>query len=414
MLHRYPQISGVFRECFMADVSDDRLTAEAQIARVMSLLAESPVFEVTAPKLLDLACSTSGAATAACLSFENASLAAVLDLAEDLVPSHAEVHAALSKEQGVWRKDLPAMLADYRAWLLLPLRTYGQLTGAMILLSKDQPAATANKDVLTGISDALALLFLIAIREERYSQTMRKHHEFLRFVTHDLRSPLTIISGFAGMMESQTAGALNEQQTRYVHKILSGVKELAFLVDNIQDAGRYDPDTGFYEMERNILDLGPLVKKVVETRLIPATKRDFQIEHSIDPDLPIINADATMLERAITNLVDNAIKYTHQDGRVLVRVQRDAASILISVQDNGVGVAPEHFEKLFQRNYRVQRQDKKVKGSGLGLFIVRSVARHHNGDAWVESVEGQGSTFHIRIPLSGANLPSPLHTTETS
>lgn len=398
----------------MTDISDNRLTAEARITRAMSLLAESPSFETTAPKLLELACNASGATAAICLSFEAASLSAWLDLAEDSVPSHAEILRALSEKQGGWRQDLPGSLTKYRTWLLLPLRIQGQPTGALILLSQEQPSADPDMDVLTGISDALALLYLIAIREERYSQAMRKHYEFLRFVTHDLRSPLTIISGFAGMMESQTAGELNEKQTRYVHKILSGVKELTFLVDNIQDAGRYDPDTGFYEMERSILDLGPLVKRVVETRLIPATKRDFQIEHAIDPDLPIINADATMLEKAITNLIDNAIKYTHQDGRVLVRVQRDGASILISVKDNGVGVAPEHFEKLFQRNYRVQRQDKKVKGSGLGLFIVHSVARHHNGDAWVESVEGEGSTFYIRIPLSGANLPSPAHTINSS
>ena len=128
---------------------------------------------------------------------------------------------------------------------------------------------------------------------------------------------------------------------------------------------------------------------------------------SIADDLPIINADETMLQRAINNLVDNAIKYTPDGGEIRVSVTCPENMILVGVQDTGLGISPENQAQLFNRHARIYRQEfKKIKGTGLGLFIVRSVAKRHGGDAWVKSAEGQGSTFYISIPLEGANLLS--------
>jgi two-component system phosphate regulon sensor histidine kinase PhoR len=112
-----------------------------------------------------------------------------------------------------------------------------------------------------------------------------------------------------------------------------------------------------------------------------------------------------MLERAIINLVDNAIKYTPNGGSVEVRVRRENSQIIISVTDTGFGISPENQRHLFERHVRIPRQEhKRIKGSGLGLFIVKSVATRHGGDAWVTSVENQGSTFSLSIPLEGANV----------
>ncbi|PJF21648.1 MAG: histidine kinase, partial [Phototrophicales bacterium] len=111
------------------------------------------------------------------------------------------------------------------------------------------------------------------------------------------------------------------------------------------------------------------------------------------------------LERAITNLVDNAIKYTPNGREIQIGVKRQDEKIIVSVKDNGLGISPEHQKLLFERHVRIPRKEhKRVKGSGLGLFIVRSVARRHGGNAWVESEEGVGSTFYISIPLNEENL----------
>ncbi len=238
----------------------------------------------------------------------------------------------------------------------------------------------------------------------QFRKLSRNQHEFMRIAAHDLRSPLTSIQGFANMLQLGLVGELNEKQLQFVEKVLSGISQMTALVENIQDAGRFDPETGFYEMLREPTDLMDLVTEIVRKHLIPAEKSELTITTEIADDIPILSADTNMLERAIANLVDNAIKYTPNGGRITIKVFVQDRSVIVGVQDNGLGISPENQKRLFQRHQRIARQEhKRVKGSGLGLFIVRSVAQRHNGEAWVESTEGQGSTFFMRIPLDGTN-----------
>jgi signal transduction histidine kinase len=260
-------------------------------------------------------------------------------------------------------------------------------------------------DLMLALADALVILSHDAMVSARHHKLMMNQNEFVRIVSHDLRSPLTSMQGFASMLESQMVGDLNEKQAHFVEKILSGVTQMTSLVDNIQDAGRYDPETGFYEMERAPADLIDIVHRIVNNHLLPAEKQELTMSVSASDDIPIVNVDAGMLERSITNLVDNAIKYTPNGGHIEVGVQRRDNHLVITVKDDGFGISEENLRHLFQRHFRIRRvEHNKVKGSGLGLFIVRSVARQHHGDAFVESTEGQGSTFGIRIPLAGENL----------
>jgi signal transduction histidine kinase len=232
----------------------------------------------------------------------------------------------------------------------------------------------------------------------------RSQNEFIRLVSHDLRSPLTSIRGFASMLDA--AGSLNEKQMYFVEKVLSGIAQMAALIENIQDAGRFDPETGFYEMKRTPCDVGILVQRIVTDHLVPAEKQELTLEVNLVEPLPIINADNLMLERAITNLIDNAIKFTPNGGSITVHVMVQDGALVIGVEDNGLGISADDQKLLFQRHVRLNRKEhqRKAKGSGLGLFIVRSVAQRHQGDAWVVSEPGKGSTFYFSIPLSDANL----------
>lgn len=250
--------------------------------------------------------------------------------------------------------------------------------------------------------------WIVSLRDiTHFKKLNRNQNEFTRIVSHDLRSPLTAMQGFASMLQLGLVGELNEKQMHFVDKILAGITQMTALVDNIQDAGRYDPETGFYELNRSPVDLGEMVNRIVDNHLVPAEK-ELTIQVNVAGDVPVINADANMLERAIINLVDNAIKYTPGGGSVEVGVQRRDNQVVVMVKDSGLGISPEHQKQLFERHVRIPRQEhKKIKGSGLGLFIVRSVAQRHGGKAWVESQEGQGSTFYLSIPLEGANLIAP-------
>lgn len=290
-------------------------------------------------------------------------------------------------------------------WLMVPLRIKKEVVGFFALFFAHQPEFDdATQSNLYGLVDGLLIVTINARSIARHQKLGRNQHEFVRIVSHDLRSPLTSIKGFASMMESGMVGELNEKQAHFTDKILSGIGQIATLVDNIQDAGRYDPETGFYEMERSPCDLADIISKIVNNHLVPAEKQELTVIKSVADNVPIISADHNMIERAISNLVDNAIKYTPNGGNIAVSASVEDDIILLGVSDNGLGIAPENQKILFERNKRIPREEhKRVKGTGLGLFIVRSVALRHGGNAWVESKEGQGSTFFISIPLNEEN-----------
>ncbi|MBI1277068.1 MAG: GHKL domain-containing protein [Anaerolineaceae bacterium] len=264
---------------------------------------------------------------------------------------------------------------------------------------------TVDDHVYTPVVEAAPHGWTILLNDvSNYKRLNNSQSESMRYLLHDLRSPLTAIQGFASMMNS--VGELNEKQEHFINKILSGVAQMTALVENVQDAGRYDPDTGSYQLMRVPTDIGHIVRKIVDNHLVPAEKT-LSVDLSLAENLPVINADETMLQRAINNLVDNAIKYTPDGGEIHVSVTCPDKMILVAVEDTGLGISPENQAQLFNRHARIHRQEfKKIKGTGLGLFIVRSVAKRHGGDAWVKSEEGQGSTFYISIPLVGANLLS--------
>jgi len=236
----------------------------------------------------------------------------------------------------------------------------------------------------------------------RQKKLSRNQSEFMRIVSHDLRSPLTAMHGFASMLGM--VGELTEKQDYFVEKIFSGITQMTSIVENFQDAGRFDPETGFYEMERIPCDVTDIVRRILSNHLVPAEKQELTLTADMDGDIPIVNADSNMIERAITNLVDNAIKYTPNGQQVEVGVKRIDDDLIISVADTGLGISKDNQKMLFERHVRIHRREhKKVKGSGLGLFIVRSVAQRHGGRAWVESEEGDGTTFYFSIPLGGEN-----------
>jgi signal transduction histidine kinase len=144
---------------------------------------------------------------------------------------------------------------------------------------------------------------------------------------------------------------------------------------------------------------------VVNTHSAPAEKKGIKILQEVDPAMPILNLDDAMLRRALNNLVDNAVKYTPENGTITVGAAVQDHNLLLTVKDSGLGITEENQKILFERFRRVRRREHHgVKGSGLGLFIVRGVALRHGGDAFVESKEGQGSKFSIKIPLEGPNL----------
>lgn len=227
--------------------------------------------------------------------------------------------------------------------------------------------------------------------------------DFLSSVSHDMRTPLTYMKGYLDMLSM--VGPVNEKQAEFLGIIAGGFAQMSDMVEKILKAGRLDPVTGTYTLERDACDLTEIVREVASALAAPAAAKQLALSTTIGEGIPIVNVDRELINSAMMNLAENAVKYTPEGGTVAILLDVQDGQVVFRVKDNGLGISSEDQQKLFRRNVRIHRKEwRRVKGSGLGLFIVRNVARRHGGDAWVESVEGQGSTFTFAIPLEGANL----------
>jgi two-component system, OmpR family, phosphate regulon sensor histidine kinase PhoR len=239
------------------------------------------------------------------------------------------------------------------------------------------------------------LVLVLAIRRERRANELKS--EFISNVSHELKTPLSIISMFGEMLANgRTKGP--EQATEYADIIWRESVRLGRLIDNVLDFAKIDRGKGVYDFAET--DVGEVVERAVDLVGRRLTMANMSIEVEIEPELPQVKLDANAFTLAVMNLIDNATKYAADGKRIKVDLRRQADRIVLSVQDWGPGIDPEEQEQIFERFYRARAvRLKQIRGSGIGLALVRHIARAHHGDVSVESVHGKGSTFRIWLPV---------------
>lgn len=226
--------------------------------------------------------------------------------------------------------------------------------------------------------------------------------EFVMGISHDLRSPLAQIQGYATLLER--AGELNEKQRLYVQKIRDAVRQIHTMVDNLLELGRIDMGI---QPQWELIPVAEMVASEVRSFEFRAQQKGITLEYHVDPNTPVfIEADPALLQRALRNLLDNALKFTPQGGRVTVRVKpKGRDKVLFIVEDTGIGIEPADRERLFERFFQAENARKvHLGGKGLGLAIVKSVVELHHGRVWVESQVGKGSRFYIELPRTPSRV----------
>jgi len=242
------------------------------------------------------------------------------------------------------------------------------------------------------------LTFLgLAIRRERRLNELKS--EFISNVSHELKTPLSIISMFGEMLaEGRTKSP--EQAHDYAEIIWRESVRLGRLIDNVLDFAKIERGMGVYEFAD--ADLGEVIDRVVVLSARRVAAADMTLEADIEPELPELHLDASALTLAILNLIDNAIKYASEGKRIALGARRVGDRVIVTVRDWGSGIDAEEHEKIFERFYRARAiRLKPIRGSGIGLSLVQHIARAHGGDAAVASAPGQGATFRIWLPISG-------------
>jgi PAS domain S-box-containing protein len=229
-----------------------------------------------------------------------------------------------------------------------------------------------------------------------YKELEQLKSDFVATVSHDLRSPLTLMRGYATML--QMVGELNDQQKGYVRKIVSGVENMTRLVNNLLDLGRIETGIGL-QIERVLVN--EIAGEVINSLQLQAVQKDIRLSQemaSSNKNL-VIEADRALIQQAMYNLVENAIKYTAVGGQVKMHLESRNGSVLVEVHDTGIGIAPLDLPHLFEKFYRSGRREAyQQRGTGLGLAIVKSIAERHGGRVWVDSQLGKGSVFCLEVP----------------
>ncbi|MBR3704388.1 MAG: hypothetical protein IKM11_02745 [Oscillospiraceae bacterium] len=256
------------------------------------------------------------------------------------------------------------------------LKTYEELTPLLRRLQTQSETIRVQKETIA--------------HHQEDRETLRR--EFSATVSHELKTPLTSISGFAELLKSGTVPP--ETAAEFAEDIYNEAQRMITLVEDIMHLSRLDENS--VPMEHTEVDLHALAARV--TQRLSAAAQKAGVALTLKGSRVTINGVELLLDEIIFNLTDNAIKYNRPGGSVTVTTGRQFGRVFLTVQDTGIGIPEEHLARVFERFYRVDKShSKEVGGTGLGLSIVKHAAAYHDAAVSIDSTEGKGTTVTVRF-----------------
>lgn len=219
---------------------------------------------------------------------------------------------------------------------------------------------------------------------------------FFSMVSHDLRHPIAVAKGYLELIQTGSA-PLDDETKGYVEVAKQEMQYIAEMVDDVLDLSRMD--AGYYHVDCQPLQVEPMLQQARLAFRNQAQQRNITITVEPCPDVPLVSADALRMGQVMSNLIENALKFTPEGGTITLSARAlDDDQVEIRVRDTGSGIAPGEHDKIFERFYRVKRGEQvEDKGSGLGLAICREIVRLHGGKIWAEGELMRGATFYLTL-----------------
>ncbi len=228
----------------------------------------------------------------------------------------------------------------------------------------------------------------------RFKEMEREKKNFVSMVAHDMKSPMVIIGDFTKRLQKDPICKDNNKIRKYLQTIDDAEHKLESLIHEFLEHSRLD--SNYFNLKRDDIDLVEILKQIIEShrQIIEEQEIDLQCDCQV---LAPVNVNAEYLNRALTNLLDNALKYSPRKGQIIINARETDHEIVIRFQDQGKGINPEELPYIFDAFYRGESTNEK-NGHGLGLASVKSIVRQHGGRVTAESTPGKGSVFTVRLP----------------
>lgn len=257
-----------------------------------------------------------------------------------------------------------------------------------------RPKLTRIEDAEGGTYGVLTLLHDVT----QFKELDRMKSDFIATLSHEFRTPLTSIGMTVDILNQEILGSLNERQKELVDSAREDCVRLTKLSRELLQLSKLE--SGRLQLRDEELDVGGLVESCLRPLQLPFQEKDVRLEARVAPGIPPLLADEQQISSVLSNLVSNALKFTPPGGRVTVRAREERGSLLVEVEDTGVGIAPEHRDSIFDKFVQVKHAVSSTPGSvGLGLAIAKEIVELYGGRIWVQSEVGRGSVFAFSMPL---------------
>lgn len=319
----------------------------------------------------------------------------------------------------IWAVDEPKVVNEQGEMIPLPELAHVQArqTGR-IAHARYYYLTTAGKKIPVAVTaspialDGLYLGTIIVFRDVTSDMLIDKAKtEFVSLASHQLRTPLSAINWYTEMLLAGDAGAVNPEQLQYLQEVANANTRMIQLVNDLLNVSRIE--LGTFVAHPQPLDILVVLRSIMDELKPAIDEKQLTLQETHDPELHT-NADPTLLRAIIQNIISNAVKYTPPNGTITVSITRPAAdtpiagvtvpahSFLLSVTDTGYGIPAHQTDKIFTKLFRADNvQEKDTEGTGLGLYIAKSICQAAGGDIWFTSTENTGSTFYFYLPPTG-------------
>jgi len=301
------------------------------------------------------------------------------------------------------------LLSNGLSHIILPIRRETNTIGLILLESvSPEPCSDDMLNFLLRLSDHAAIAISNAQLYTAVQSANLAKSEFVSFVSHELKNPMTSIKGYTELLAAGAVGPINEAQGNFLSTIRSNVERMATLVSDLADVSRIE--AGRLKLDFKALNLKEITDEISRSMRRQIEEKSQQLTIDLPEDIPMVWADRTRLTQILTNLISNAAKYTPAEGqmRVAAEVYSDQGDgvgapkvVHVWVKDTGIGISAQDQTKIFQKFFRSEDpKTREVPGTGLGLNITKSLVEMQGGKIWFDSEYRKGTTFHFTVPIS--------------